>query len=222
MVDVTTLDAYKEKEKTDMVPYLNVARAEEDELEYEWIKIESAYLDDAGVFDDKGNRVEGETVEKLHLDLAYGEALYKWPLNRTNLRTLTRDFGKESDDWVGEFVKVKVHDWPSGARGLVVISREELRKLKVEIPEKDKEDVGGDPSPSSSSSSSSLNEFAFNPELEAGVIVNGIIEDLTADELRVTKKLILEVAESQLKGAKPELRKAVARDVTSRKRIPTE
>lgn len=217
MVDVTTLDAYKEKEKTDMIPYLNVARAEEDELEYEWIKIESAYLDDAGVFDDKGNRVEGETVEKLHLDLEYGEALYKWPLNRTNLRTLTRDFGKESDDWVGEFVKVKVHDWPSGARGLVVISREELRKLKVEIPEKDKGDVGDSPP-----SSSSLNEFAFNPELEAGVIVNGIIEDLTADELRVTKKLILEVAESQLKGAKPELRKAVARDVTGRKRIPTE
>ena len=101
MVDVTTLDAYKEKEKSDLIPYLNVARAEEDELEYEWIKIESAYLDDAGDFDDKGNRVEGETVEKLHLDLAYGEGLYKWPLNRTNLRTLTRDFGKESDDWRG-------------------------------------------------------------------------------------------------------------------------
>ena len=81
----------------------------------------------------------------------------------------------------------------------------------------EEEDEGGE-----SSSSSSLNEFAFNPELEAGVIVNGIIEDLQADGLRVTKKLILEVAESQLKGAKPELRKAVAREVTGRKRIPTE
>lgn len=95
--------------------------------------------------------------------------------------------------------------------------------FQLAVWEDDEEDVGGDPSSSSSSSSSSsLNELSFNPELEAGVIVNGIIEDLTADELRVTKKLILEVAESQLKGAKPELRKAVARDVTSRKRIPTE
>lgn len=91
------------------------------------------------------------------------------------------------------------------------------------------EDEDGGESPSYSSSSSpgpepdveELNMLRFDPELEAGVIVNGIIEDLTADELRVTKKLILEVAESQLKGAKPELRKAVARDITSRKGIPT-
>ena len=210
MVDVTTLDAYKEKEKTDMIPYLNVARAEEDELEYEWIKIESAYLDDAGVFDDKGNRIEGETVEKLHLDLAYGEGLYKWPLNRTNLRTLTRDFGKESDDWVGEFVKVKVHDWPSGARGLVVISREELRKLKVEIPEREDGDVGGDPS--SSSSSSAVDPFSLSP----GEHVNTLVNRFTEAGSVVTKNVLFNQARDELLSVDAEFLALVAKEIDRR------
>ena len=92
------------------------------------------------------------------------------------------------------------------------------------------DDEGGD-SPSSSSSSSaredvdvdmSPNELVFNPELEAGVIVNDLINNWPEDKGRMTKLGLLQLAEEQLKGARQDLRRAMAQDITGRKRIPTE
>ena len=139
------------------------------------------------------------------------QSRYKWPLNRTNLRTLTRDFGKESDDWVGEFVKVKVHDWPSGARGLVVISREELRKLKVEIPEKDKGDVGDSP-PSSSSSPELEDPFSLSP----GEYVNTLVNRFTEADTVITKNVLFNQARDELLSVDAEFLALVAKEIDRR------
>ncbi|OPY29450.1 MAG: hypothetical protein A4E27_00174 [Methanobacterium sp. PtaU1.Bin242] len=121
-MDVTTLDVYKKS--GDGKPYINVTTAKEDKLLGKWYTIKEAYVEAASKFDKDGNRLD-ETVDKLHLE--FEEIDHKFTLNKPNFNTLVKDFGTESDDWVGEFVKLRITTYPNGTKGVIIPSRQDLK-----------------------------------------------------------------------------------------------
>jgi len=120
-MDVTTLDVYKKS--GDGKPYINVNTAKEDNLLGKWYTIREAYVEAASKFDKEGNRLD-ETVDKLHLE--FNEIPHKFTLNKPNFNTLVKDLGTESDDWVGEPVKLRITTYPNGTKGVIIPSREDL------------------------------------------------------------------------------------------------
>lgn len=121
MVDVTTLDVYKTSGTGKK--FLNVTTAKEDKLLGKWYTIKSAYVDEASKFDKEGNRLE-ETEDKLHLDFV--EIPHIFTINKTNFDVLVKDFGTESDNWAGELVKLRLHTYPRGTKGVIIPSRQDL------------------------------------------------------------------------------------------------
>jgi len=121
-MDVTTLDVYKKS--GDGKPYINVTTAKEDKLLGKWYTIKEAYVEAASKFDKDGNRLD-ETVDKLHLE--FEEIDHKFTLNKPNFNTLVKDFGTESDDWVGEFVKLRITTYHNGTKGVIIPSRQDLK-----------------------------------------------------------------------------------------------
>lgn len=120
-MDVTTLDVYKKS--GDGKPYINVNTAKDDNLLGKWYTIKEAYVEAASKFDKDGNRLD-ETVDKLHLE--FNEIPHKFTLNKPNFNTLVKDLGTESDDWVGEPVKLRITTYPNGTKGVIIPSREDL------------------------------------------------------------------------------------------------
>lgn len=120
-MDVTTLDVYKTTGSGKK--YLNVTTAKEDKLLGKWYTIREAYVDEASKFDKEGNRLD-ETVDKLHL--SFEEIDHIFTINKTNFDVLVKDFGTESDDWVGELVKLRLHTYPRGTKGVIIPSRQDL------------------------------------------------------------------------------------------------
>ncbi len=120
-MDVTTLDVYKKS--GDGKPYINVNTAKEDKLLGKWYTIREAYVEAASKFDKEGNRLD-ETVDKLHLE--FQEIEHKFTLNKPNFNTLVKDFGTESDDWIGEPVKLRITTYPNGTKGVIIPSRQDL------------------------------------------------------------------------------------------------
>lgn len=121
MVDVTTLDVYKTTGSGKK--YLNVKTAKEEKLLGKWYTIREAYVDEASKFDKEGNMLE-EKEDKLHIE--FEEIPHIFTLNKTNLDVLVKDFGTESDDWIGELVKLRLHTYPRGTKGVIIPSRQDL------------------------------------------------------------------------------------------------
>ena len=131
MVDVTTLDVYKTTGSGKK--YLNVKTAKEDKLLGKWYAIKEAYVDEASKFDKEGNMLE-EKEDKLHLE--FEEIPHIFTLNKTNLDVLVKDFGTESDDWIGELVKLRLHTYPRGTKGVIIPSRQDLADEGEQPPTK--------------------------------------------------------------------------------------
>lgn len=134
-MDVTTLDIYKTSGSGKK--FLNMTAAKEEKLLGKWYTIKEAYLAPASQFDTKGNMLE-EKVEKLHLD--FEEIPHVFTLNKTNVDTLVKDFGSETEEWIGELVKLRIHTYPQGAKGVVIASREDLTDEGESIPAKSVKD----------------------------------------------------------------------------------
>lgn len=128
MVDVTTLDVYQGTGSGKL--FLNVKTAKEDKLVGKWFTIKEAFVEPASKFDKEGKLLE-EKEDKLHLH--FEEIDHQMTLNKTNFDTLVKDFGTESDEWVGEYVKLRINTWPSGTQGVIIRSREDL-ELEGETP----------------------------------------------------------------------------------------
>jgi len=131
-MDVTTLDVYKTSGSGKK--FLNLETAKEEKLLGKWYTIEEAFVDAASKFDKQGNRLD-ETEDKLHL--RFDEIEHIFTINKTNYDTLITDFGTESDDWIGELVKLRVHTYPRGTKGIIIVSREDLADEGEPIPTKD-------------------------------------------------------------------------------------
>lgn len=129
-VEKMELDFYKDDGK--LQPFLNVKNAREDKLLGKWYTVKKAYLEDAAQFDGKGKRLE-ETIEKWHLD--FEEIPHKMTLNRTNFNTMKKDFGPETDNWVGQRVKFRVQKYSGYNDGLVIIDKQELEDMGENPPE---------------------------------------------------------------------------------------
>ena len=104
--------------------------AKEDKLVGKWFTIKEAFVEPASKFDKEGKLLE-EKEDKLHLH--FEEIDHQMTLNKTNFDTLVKDFGTESDEWVGEYVKLRINTWPSGTQGVIIRSREDL-ELEGETP----------------------------------------------------------------------------------------
>jgi hypothetical protein len=128
MVDVTTLDVYQGTGSGKL--FLNVKTAKEDKLVGKWFTIKEAFVEPASKFDKEGKLLD-EKEDKLHLH--FEEIDHLMTLNKTNFDTLVKDFGTESDDWVGEYIKLRINTWPSGTQGVIIRSREDL-ELEGEKP----------------------------------------------------------------------------------------
>ena len=135
MVDVTTLDVYKRTGNGKK--FLNVTTAKEDKLLGRWLTIQEAYVAPASKFDKNGNMLE-EKEDKLHLK--FKEIDHIFTINKTNFDTLVKDFGTESDNWIGELVKLRLHTYPQGAKGVIIPSREDLKDEGETIPSKEVSD----------------------------------------------------------------------------------
>jgi hypothetical protein len=131
-MDVTTLDVYKSNGTGKK--FLNMDSAKEDKLLGKWFTIAEAYVDAASKFDKDGNRLD-ETEDKLHLK--FPEIEHVFTINKTNYNTLVKDFGTESDDWVNELVKLRIHTYPQGKKGIIIASRQDLEDEGETIPTKE-------------------------------------------------------------------------------------
>ena len=72
-------------------------------------------------FQDRKDR--NKKVPKIVLD--FKEIKHELPLNATNANVLIKDFGGETDGWVGQKIQFKIIPWPTGA-GVGIKSKEEL------------------------------------------------------------------------------------------------
>lgn len=156
MVDVSNFENDKEayKKNEDMKPWLNVKNARDEKLLGKWYTVKKAYLDDASKFNDNGEIVG--TVEKMHLE--FEEIPHKMTLNVTNFNTMKTDFGTESDEWIGQKIKLRIQKWQSGTLGIVIIDKQEL------------EDMGE--SPPSSSNEPEVQQVTEPSESDINDIVN--------------------------------------------------
>jgi hypothetical protein len=126
-VEETKLDFYSEKKEGESTPFLNVTTARQDELLNKWVTVKKAYIDEASVFNKEGQRIEGESIDKWHLD--FEEIPHKMTLNKTNFETMKKDFGPETNDWVGQKVKFRVQQYSGYNPGIVIIDKQELKDM---------------------------------------------------------------------------------------------
>jgi hypothetical protein len=77
----------------------------------------------------------GKQVEVNKVVLGFKELEFELPLNITNGRTMKKDFGDETDNWIGQKIKFRVHQYETG-EGVVIKSRQELEDEGDEIPPK--------------------------------------------------------------------------------------
>jgi hypothetical protein len=73
-------------------------------------------------FPDRKDR--NKKVQKIVLD--FKEIKHELPLNATNANVLIKDFGAETDGWIGNKISFKIIPWPTGA-GVGIKSKEELQ-----------------------------------------------------------------------------------------------
>jgi hypothetical protein len=138
-VDEMELDFYKKNEETELRPWLNVENAREAGLLGKWYTVKKAYVDDASVFDKEGHRIDGQSVEKWHLD--FEEIPHKMTLNKTNFETMKRDFGNDNDKWVGQKVKFRVQQYAGYNPGIVIIDKQELKDMGETPPSSNSNDL---------------------------------------------------------------------------------
>ncbi len=127
----TDLDAYKRTNSEDFKPWFNVENARKDKLLGKWYTVKKAYLDEATDWDKNGN--PAGKVDKMHLE--FEEIEHLMTLNFTNLETMQKDFGTESDNWIGQKVKMRINKWPSGTEGIVIVDKQELEDMGETPPE---------------------------------------------------------------------------------------
>jgi hypothetical protein len=167
--------------------FLNVETARNKKLLNKWLTIKEAEVRPMNEKDFTTG--EEKTVNKIVL--AFNEMDYELPLNKTNARRLIADISPESDDWVGKPIKLKVQTWGNGKEGIVIKSKQELADDGEEIP-----------SPSSSLKQSenipSIPESKLTGLRAKNPVLNGVCNNLTANDIPFTKDNIMEEALDQL------------------------
>ena len=107
MVDATTLDLYSKKPKTADGTYLSLSIAREEKLLNKWYTITEV---EEKEMMQKDFKTQVETpVDKLVLH--WEEIDYTLPLNPTNGAVMINDYGPQTDDWIGQKIKLKVNHY---------------------------------------------------------------------------------------------------------------
>ncbi len=99
--------------------YLNAEAARRDKIVNKWMEIEDVYKE---TFNETK---QGKTIQVDKLVLKFSNIDYELPLNKTNGRTMIKDFGGETDNWVGKKIKFRIHQYETG-EGIVIKSKQEL------------------------------------------------------------------------------------------------
>jgi hypothetical protein len=173
--------------------YLNVEMARTEKLLNKWIEISNVKRGEFDEVDDKTEKTK--TVKKLVLE--FKDIDYELPLNKTNGRTMIKDYGGETDNWIGQKIKFRVQAWATGD-GIVIKSKKELEDEGETIP-----------TPSSSSKSveeaeAEAVDMTDKPEVDVnnvkGIseVLDKVISAIEEKEGKITTNQVLRAADNLL------------------------
>jgi len=190
-MDVTTLDVYKSSGNG---IYLNVKSAREDKLLGKWLTINEVYVDGASKFDKDGNMLP-EKEDKLHVK--FKEIEHIFTLNKTNFNVLVEDFGTESDEWIGEAVKLRITKHSNGKDGVIIPSRKNLADEGENPPSKAMVDDKDQIKKAMKESNAVRNVVDELNNIGAEITLESILKEVkrAKDENEITKKQYIEALE---------------------------
>jgi len=118
-------------------------------------------------------------------------------LNKTNFNVLVEDFGTESDEWIGEAVKLRITKHSNGKDGVIIPSRKNLADEGENPPSKAMVDDKDQIKKAMKESNAVRNVVDELNNIGAEITLESILKEVkrAKDENEITKKQYIEALE---------------------------